>query len=66
MSLRTALLKSNEFKFMLCLLFLIKLFKSEISAGNFFWSEICMCMNDLRLCVLLLLLILTFLKVHVY
>ncbi len=59
MSLRTALLKRNEFEFMMCLHFLLKVLKSE--ARSSMWSEPCMCIDDLQSCVLLLLSIFMFL-----
>ena len=46
MSLRTALLKRNEFEFMMCLHFLLKVLKSE--ARSSMWSEPCMCIDDLQ------------------
>lgn len=59
MSLRTALLKRNEFGFMMRLHFLLKFLKSE--ARSSMRSETCMCIDDLQACVLLLLSIFIFL-----
>lgn len=58
MSLRTALLKRNEFGFMMRLHFLLKVLKLE--ARSSMRSETCMCIDDLQSCVLLLLSIFIF------